>query len=281
MNKCILLSILISAFCLPSHGQVRVIEKDGTAYDAIGGFGNLGEELLLYREIYGQYPKDKDTLLDFILDECRYKSIDSASYHDQLEIRKKHFTKLLNNRKNRYSTTGNSCSFYISKARTTLQCIGGVAEMQKSDSYLFRIWTFSRFYDKNGNHLWSRCSESPFMPRDIRMQFSNIVTTAPKGLSEQDITHKQWTPPVLIPITMTRNGELNYDASCLNGLQLYYQEFGQPYKKENTIGPITIEEAIDPKYIEEMKAYLKDFMDKHEDIYSIKLWEFVLFNTPQ
>ena len=278
MNKDLLIVILISLLCLPSVGQVRVIEKDETEYAAIGEVGNLGEELLLYREIYGQYPKDKDTLIDFIMDECRYKSIDSLSYLNLIEKRRKRFIKLLKNRNNRYSTTGDTCSFYISKTRSTLQCVGGIAEMQKSDSYLFRIWTFSRFYDYYGNHLWSRCSESPFMPRDIRMRFSNIVTTDPKGLNEQDITHKQWTPPVLIPITMTRNGEFSYDVSCLNGLQLYYQKYGQPYENGNTIGSITIEDAIDSKYLEAMKAYLKDFMDKHEDIYSIKLWELVLFN---
>ena len=95
MKKDLLIFILISLLCLPSVGQVRVIEKDETEYAAIGEVGNLGEELLLYREIYGQYPKDKDTLIDFIMDECRYKSIDSLSYLNLIEKRRKRFIKLL------------------------------------------------------------------------------------------------------------------------------------------------------------------------------------------
>jgi hypothetical protein len=268
-------------FCIPSIGQIRVIDETGRTYIAFGGIANIAEEIFLFRDIYGQYPKDKKILLDFILNKERYNSIDDFSYLNQIRIKRKALTRLLKNRKNRLTVSCDTCFFYIAKTGTTIQCIGGVANLQSSDSYLFRHWTFSRFYDKDGNYLQALGSESPFMPQDINKRFDKVVTTEPKSLDEHDIVVHKWsTPPVLIPIIMTRSGLFSYDVSCLNGLQLFYQEFGKPFNPDNTIGPISIEEAIDVEYLDAMKSYLNDFMEKHEEVDSLKLWELVLFNKP-
>ncbi|SKC36454.1 hypothetical protein SAMN06298214_0017 [Bacteroidales bacterium WCE2004] len=84
----------------------------------------------------------------------------------------------------------------------------------------------------------------------------------------------------MIPLTMTRDGAFTYDLSCLEGLPLYYQEYGKRHDSTNRIGPITIEEAIDPDYIDTIKAYMTDYLSRHEEVYTMKLWEMVLFNNP-
>lgn len=281
MKKVLLVVSFISTFCLSSIGQIRIVDKTGRTYNTSGGITNLAEELVLYRDIYGQYPDDKGILLDFILNEERYDRTDSLLYLDQISVRRKTFTKLLKNRRNKLTVSRDTCSFYIAKTRTTIQCIGGVAELQLLDSYMFRRWTFSRFYDKDGNYLQALTSESPFMPREINMRFSKIVTTEPKSLNEQDfVSHKWSSPPVLIPITMTRSGVFSYDVSCLKSLQLFYQEFGKPFNPDNTIGPISIEDAIDSDYLDAIKVYLEDYMEKNEEVDSLRVWELVLFNSP-
>lgn len=281
MKNVLFVAILIIISCLPSFGQMRVFDNNGKEYYAYGGIGNLAEELFLYRDIYGQYPNDKNILLDFVLSKDRFDSKDSLMFLDQISITRKRLTRLLKNRKNRLTVSHDTCSFFIAKTRTTIQCYGGVAELQKSDSYLFRRWTYSRFFDKNGCCLWSFSSESPFMPQEINKRFNLILTTESRSLDEHDLfVNKRVPTPVLIPITMTRNGAFSYDVSCLKGLQLYYQEFGEPFDPANTIGPISIEEAFDSDYLDVMKAYLKAFIDKHDEIGSIRLWELVLFNNP-
>ena len=84
----------------------------------------------------------------------------------------------------------------------------------------------------------------------------------------------------MVPVTLTRDGAFNYDLSCLEGLQLYYQEYGKRTDSTNRIGPITIEEAIDQDYIDTLKAYMTDYLNQHEEVYTMKLWELVLFNNP-
>jgi hypothetical protein len=278
MRRSILVYFLV-AFCLPAIGQIRVIDKDGKTYEAFGGIGNIAEELLLYRDIYGQYPNDKKILLDFILDENKYDSTDSLLFPEQISMKNKALTKLINCRRNRLTVSNDTCSFYIAKTKTIIQCIGGVAELQKSDSYMFRVWTISRLFDKNGHYIHSLSSSSPFMPHDFNRQFRYVVTMERRSTHEQTVFQKRSVPPVLIPITVTRNGEFNYDASCLNGIQLFYQEYGKPLDPNNTLGPISIEEAINPDYLEAMKFYLNCYMERHEEVESMKLWELLLFNN--
>ena len=278
MRRLFLVYLLV-VFCLPAFGQIRVIDKDGKTYDAFGGIGNIAEELLLYRDIYGLYPNDKTILLDFILDENRYDNTDSLLFPEQISIKNKALIKLINSRKNRLTVSNDTCSFYIAKTKTTIQCIGGVAELQKSDSYMFRVWTFSRLFDKNGLYIHSLSSPSPFMPQEFNRQFKYVVTMERRSTHEQTVFQKRSVPPVLIPITVTRNGEFIYDVSCLNEIQLFYQEFGKPLDRDNAIGPISIEEAIDPDYLEDMKNYLNCFMERHEEVERMKLWELLLFNN--
>ena len=279
-----ILSIVILMFIvsLPSIGQISVLNETGRAFYSYGGIANIAEELFLYRDIYGEYPKNKNILLDFILSEERYDSTDSLLFLDQISIRKKTLTKLLKNHKNKLTISRDTCSFYIAKKKTTIFCYGGVAELQKSDSYMFRRWAFSRFFDKNGHCLRSLGSESPFMPRDITKGFSAVVTTELRSIFEREIiVNQRLTTPVLIPITMTRDGVFSYDISSLKDFHLFYQEPGKPFMSENTIGPIAIEDALDSDYLHAMKAYLTDYMDKHEEVDSMRLWELILFNNPQ
>ena len=80
----------------------------------------------------------------------------------------------------------------------------------------------------------------------------------------------------MIPFTMTRNGDFSYDMSCLDGIQLYYSIYGKWLEPTNTIGTITLEEAIDPDYLDTVKAYMEGFMADHEEVGRMCLWEQVL-----
>lgn len=272
MRRFFLSVLLLSALCFPSFGQIRFIDENGEVYGVFGG--DPGEEIFRYRVIYGRYPKDKKELLDFILDKERYEHIDGADL-DYFNTQKKAFAKLVKKRRNKLAVSGDTCTFYIADRRWTYQCIGGLAELQKEDYWAFQFWNFALSYDRNGKVLWSLRDESPSMPGavdNLKTRFGYIVTA-------------DWDDPILdarvmIPVTMTRNGAFTYDLSCLEGLQLYYQEYGKRTDSTNRIGPITIEEAIDQDYIDTLKAYMTDYLHQHEEVYTMKLWELVLFNNP-
>ena len=272
MRRFFLSVLLLSAFCFPSFGQIRFIDENGEVYGVFGG--DPGEEIFRYRVIYGRYPKDKKELLDFILDKERYEHIDGADL-DYFNTQKKAFAKLVKKRRNKLTVSGDTCTFYIADRRWTYQCIGGLAELQKEDYWAFQFWNFALSYDRNGKVLWSLRDESPSLPKavdNLKTRFGYIVTA-------------DWDDPILdarvmIPVTMTRNGAFTYDLSCLEGLQLYYQEYGKRRDSTNRIGSITIEEAIDPDYIDTLKAYMTDYLNQHEEVYTMKLWELVLFNNP-
>ena len=216
MRRFFLSVLLLSAFCFPSFGQIRFIDENGEVYGVFGG--DPGEEIFRYRVIYGRYPKDKKELLDFILDKERYEHIDGADL-DYFNTQKKAFAKLVKKRRNKLTVSGDTCTFYIADRRWTYQCIGGLAELQKEDYWAFQFWNFALSYDRNGKVLWSLCDESPSLPKavdNLKTRFGYIVTA-------------DWDDPILdarvmIPVTMTRNGAFTYDLSCLEGLQLYYQE---------------------------------------------------------
>ena len=135
----------------------------------------------------------------------------------------------------------------------------------------------SSFYDKEGRPLWSLSGEAPMMPREVNRQFRYVVTM--KSLHEGEAS-EDWTSFVFIPITMTRSGAIRYDLSCLEGIQLFFQELGTSHESTNILGTISAEEAIDPDRLDAVKAYLKSFLDQHEEVDSIKTWELVLFNNP-
>lgn len=278
MKNTLFTILLLFSVCISSSGQVRVYDGSGEALYAFGGIANIADELIIYRDLYGHYPDDKKTLVDFIRDNARYKGTD-RSFKDQVAARKRMLTRLVKNRENEYFVSRDTCLFHIAETGVTIQCSGGVAELQKYDSFMFRHWTVSRFFDKNGHILLPSISnESPLIPGEIRNRFNRIVTTEKKG--GDTMAQKGSTTPVLIPVTMKRNGRLSYDVSCLEGLQLYCQELGKPLNHDNTPGSISIEEAIDPDYLYAMEVYLNDFLRVHKDIDSMRLWELVVFNEP-
>ena len=279
MRRFFLSVLLLSAFCLPSFGQIHFIDENGEVYSGFGGgLVNLGEEIFRYRVIYGRYPKDKKELHDFCLDKNRYDAADSSGFHDQIELRHKAYSKWTKARRNKLTVSGDTCTFYIANRRWTYRCIGGLAELQKEDYREFRNWNFALSYDRNGKILWSLGAESPSLPGavdNLKTRFSYIVTA-----DGDDVNWPILDAPVMSPVTMTRDGAFTYDLSCLEGLQLYYQEYGKRRDSTNRIGSITIEEAIDPDYIDTLKAYMTDYLNQHEEVYTMKLWELVLFNNP-
>ena len=292
MKKILLVVLLISSFCFPSAGQIFVIDEQGKVYDGFGGGPfNFGEDLLRYRIINGRYPNDKKEILDFLNEEL--ESADS-SYRDYFHTRNNVYSKLIKKRRNKLTVSGDTCSFYIAKNRYTIRCVGGVAEMQKYDTDQFRFWVGPRFYDKNGEDLWSLVEESPSLPRaikNLKKRFGYIVTMEPRSfynslLLDHDEDDKPnelrifRTPPVMIPFTMTRNGDFGYDLSCLDGIQLYYNIYGKRLVPANRIGTITLEEAIDPDYLDTVKAYMEGFMAEHEEVGRMCLWELVLLKHP-
>ena len=291
MKRVLLIILLISSFCIPSAGQIFVIDEQGKVYDGFGGGPfNFGEDLLRYRIINGRYPNDKKEILDFLNEQV--ESADSV-FRDYINTRNKVYSKLIKKRRNKLTVSGDTCSFYIAKDRYTIRCMGGIAEMQKYDTDQFRFWVGPRFYDKNGEDLWSLGDESPSLPKTInnlKKRFGYVVTMEPRyfydspllDYDEDDILEfrRPWTPPVMIPFTMNRNGDFSYDLSCLEGIQLYYNIYGKRLVPANRIGTITLEEAIDPDYLDTVKAYMKGFMAEHEEVDHMCLWELVLLKHP-
>lgn len=284
MRRFFLSVLLLSAFCLPSVGQILRIEKNGETSDSRGGVGDL---LFLYRNIYGRYPGDKDVLLDFLWEKSDYEDVafgQDSLVTRYLAMRDRALVEQIKDRGNIYTVSGDTCSFFIAKEKYTIQCMGDAAALQKYDYDLFRSWIRSRAYDKDGKHIWPFDAEPPMMPREVNRQFRYVVTMEPRARHERhDFVIINWeleTEPVLIAITMTRNGTIRYEMPRLEGVQLYYHELGKSYLLENALGTITIEKAIDPDRLDAVKAYLKDFMDQHKEVDRIKTWEMVLFNNP-
>ena len=81
MRRIFLLVMLICTFCLPSNGQIREIFDNGELVEYYGGvFETLGESIYSYRFVYGQYPEDKQALLDFQRDRSKIE----AKEHEEL-----------------------------------------------------------------------------------------------------------------------------------------------------------------------------------------------------
>lgn len=306
MKRVFLFVLMISTFCFPSFGQIREIYNDGEIIVHYGGgfFFSLGEAIFSYRVVYGRYPDKKRILLDYFLEVSKdeyddYKA--DSTIISLLAERDSILTVDLNDPDNVLTVSGDTCIFSYAKPKrehtfynvddtvpivrtlSSVQCIGGLTELQKTDYDMFRSWLRSRFYDKNGKCLWSLCTEAPYMPRNINRQFRYVVTMEPRIIHEDrheiyPINWEEKTEPVLIAITITRSGILSYEMPRLDGIQLYYQELGKPFRLENALGTIEMEDVIDPDHLNAIKAYMKIFLDEHEEVETIKLWEAVLFN---
>ena len=295
MRRIFPLVLLICSFCLPSVGQIRYLAEDGKTYKVYdqSQWEGLPDLIFMYRADYSRYPDDKQALLDFCLKMTRIMSdnclsfgweiVDMRTYTDENFRAKYHarrdsiLTGLLNDSKNELTVSGDTCWFSIAKEKGTIQCIGGPEDLQKYDYGKFRSWIGSSFYDKEGRLLRSLGGEAPMMPREVNRQFRYVVTT--KYLYEGEAS-EDGTSAVFIPITMTRSGAIRYDLSGLEGIHLFYQELGTPNESTSILGTITAEEAIDPDRLTAIKVYMKDFLDQHEEVDSLQLWELVLFNNP-
>lgn len=307
MKRIISIILLMTVFCLPSFGQIREIFDDGEVVEGYGGdlIFSLGEAMLSYRIVYGQYPDNKRVLLDYFLevskDDYDYFGTDST-FISMLAERDSIYTVDLNAPENVLAVTGDTCTFsyarplreytftsiddtlVVVRKLSAVQCIGGLVDMQRKDNGRFLMWLRSRAYDKNGKCLWSLCSESPFMPREVNRQFRYVVTMDPyeEDDSEMVFIVMEDFSPVFVPITITRSGMIGYgnDILRLEGVQLYYQELGKPFSSDSAIGTITLKEALDPDHLNAIKTYTKSYFDEHEEVDRMELWELILFNNP-
>lgn len=305
MKRIISIILLMTVFCLPSFGQIREIYDDGEIVEGyhLSVFFSLGDAMFSYRLTYGRYPDDKRVLLDYFLegskDEFDYYSADSTIIR-LLAERDSILTVDLSAPENVLTVSGDTCTFSYARATreitfydlgdtvgvvrklSAVQSIGGPVEQQKKDYDSFRMWAHSRAYDKNGKCLWSLCSESPMMPREVNRQFRYLVTLDPFEENKSEIEIIGNRRPVLVPITITRSGMIRYgnDMPRLKGIQMYYQELGKAFSSENALGTITLEDALDPDHLDAIKVYLKDYFDEHEEVDRMELWELILFNNP-
>ena len=300
MKKAVLLVLMLSAFCLPSKGQMFIIYEDGEIVNNTGGcmgyLAGIADTMFDFRVTYGRYPKNKKELLDYDLSMVKNDSgvLDYSNYYSIYGLRAQEMmmvTKQIKNWRNKYTVSGDTGTFYVAKDKCTIQCIGGAAEMQIYDNGGFRGWSRSRFYDKDGKCLWSLCSESPMMPVDVNRQFRYVVTLNPHEeddpeaeviVKEESIDGSLRFSPFFVPITVTRNGEISFnkEMSRLVGTRLYYQEYGKQISLKSAIGTITLKEAIDPARLDAIKAYMKVYFDEHEEVERAELWEMLMFNNP-
>ena len=317
MKRFFLSVLLVSALCLPSNGQIREILDDGRVAEYYSGlvFETLGESMYSYRFIYGRYPEDKQTLLNFHLEKAKeekhvlfrgllfdfgkdsveFEYDDDNHYSALLAKRDSLITVDLNDPENVLTVSGDTCTFTYAKATResyyyafdenfsdfklrAIQCIGGPEVLQKKDYRSFRQHIRTLAYDKNGKCLWPLCSEAPYLSREVDWEFRYVVSRDPGNYA--DGSGYSLARPVLIPFTITRSGILSYDVSCLDGLQLYCRAFRDLNSTADSEGTITIEEALDPDYREAIKTYTKTFFDEHEEVDRMELWELVLFNNP-
>lgn len=295
MKRVLCIVLLLFSLCLTSFGQIRFIAEGGETYIVYdqSQWEGLPDFIFSYRVYFGHYPSDKHTLLDFCLEMTKFNSdnclsydweiVDMRTYTDEnlrakyLAKRDSVLTELINDSRNELTVCGDTCFFSIAKDRGTIQCIGGPEDLQKYDYYDFWHWIGPVFFDKEGKVLMSFGSVAPMMPGEVNRPFRYIVTM--KYLSS-GIASDDRTASVFIPITMSRSGNFRYDLSCLKGIQLFYKERDAQHETSNILGTITAEDAIDQDRLDAVKAYLKDYLDQHEEVDSIKTWEPLLFNNP-
>ena len=315
MKKVISIILLMTAFYLPSHGQIREIFDNGEIVEYYGGlvFETLGESIYSYRFVYGRYPEDKQALLDFQRDQSKVEAKEDELFHGQHLLNlyiggeyydDSRYTSLiakrdsliavdLNDPGNVLTVIGDTCTFTYAKATResyyfglddpipgvklrAIQCIGGPADLQKKDYRSFRQHIRTLAYDKNGKWLWPLCSDAPYSPDEVRWKYNFVVSRDPGDYPDGRGAYGL-ARPVLIPFTITRSGALSYDVSCLDGMQLYYRT--EVNSTADSIDTIAIEDAIDPDYLDALKTYTKVIFDEHEEVDSVKLWELVYFNN--
>ena len=314
MKKLFLLALLALTFCLPSAGQIREIYDDGYVDVSYGGgiYARLADAMYSYRMNYGRYPDNKAILLDYFLAIAKEEydfyvpqnilgfPTGNKETAKILARRNKELTADLKNPENTLVVSGDTCTFTY--AHTTreitfygiddsmppvvrklkaVQCIGGAEELQKTESVEFRRSIRSRFFDLDGKCLFPMTTSSPFMPAEVTRPFRYFAIMEPRMVVDPEFPafDSRRFPLVFVPVTMTRSGDFSIDTSCLDGIQLYYRE--RTSNPDSVIGTITLEDAMDQDRIDAMKAYLTDFLAKHKEVYTIKLWEVLCFNLKE
>ena len=317
MKRVLLSVLMMSAFCLPSNGQIREIFDNGEIVEYYGGliFETLGESIYSYRFVYGRYPEDKQALLDFQRDRAKveakekvllrgllldlfsgdveFEYLDDSLHTSFLAKRDSLIAVDLNDPENVLTVIGDTCTFTYAKATR--------------ESYYFGLDD-----PIPGVKLRAiQCIGGPadLQKKDYRSFRQHIHTLAydkngkwlwqlcsDAPYSPREVSWKYnfvvsrdpgdypdgdgvygLARPVLIPFTITRSGALSYDVSCLDGMQLYYRT--EVNSTADSIDTIAIEDAIDPEYLDALKTYMKVFFDEHEEVDCVKLWELVWFNN--
>ena len=151
MKRVLSIILLMTAFYLPSNGQIREILDNGEVLEYYSGmvFETLGESMYSYRFIYGRYPEDKQALLDFHLEKAKveehvlfrgllfnleegsveFEYDDEDHYNALLAKRDSLITVDLNNPENVLTVSGDTCTFTYAKAtREPFFCLIAVEE---------------------------------------------------------------------------------------------------------------------------------------------------------
>jgi hypothetical protein len=263
MKRVLLSVLMMSAFCLPSNGQIREIFDNGEIVEYYGGliFETLGESIYSYRFVYGRYPEDKQALLDFQRDRAKveakekvllrgllldlfsgdveFEYLDDSLHTSLLAKRDSLIAVDLNDPENVLTVIGDTCTFTYAKATR--------------ESYYFGLDD-----PIPGVKLRAiQCIGGPadLQKKDYRSFRQHIHTLAydkngkwlwqlcsDAPYSPREVSWKYnfvvsrdpgdypdgdgvygLARPVLIPFTITRSGALSYDVSCLDGMQLYYR----------------------------------------------------------
>lgn len=280
MKKLLFLILFSFSFSLLSNAQARIIDKDGTSYKI--DRDDFCSIVFNFRAIYDRYPYDKAELLAFHKRASRFDYGDKVmnAYYSRINAQ---ITKTIKSEKNKYSVSGDSCSFFLSELHRTIQWDGGMKELLRTDNHLARVlYAHPCCLDKKGRVIWSffHDKDSLSLTKPIRDRFRYIATME-EIKSENTLYPVEDKTAVIIPFTMTRSGDFYYDKTYLDGIQLFYQENGKPFEGK-TLGKISRDDAIDTDYIKAVQSYLKRVLKKYPEIDSIKMWEYVLFNnTPK
>ena len=279
MKKTWMILILLLSISFSSYGQFRWIQGNGESEVSDYG-GAIGEILFSYRSIYGRYPNDKAEVLSFHADKYQVVDYGDKTLNRIIAKKKKKEARLLKDKNNVYTVFGDTCSFHFSKQKLTLQCVGGVEELLHTNYDAFRRWCFSLYYNSEGRIINSLSSESPSLPQELCEKFHYFVMITPH-YPESDFSEiREGKRIALIPFSLNRSGEFKYDYCFLEGAPLFFQEYGKnTFGSDSFVGEVSITEAIDANYVDIVRSYMEEYMEKHPEVAKMRLWEALRFNN--
>ena len=117
MRQLFVLILFFSCLAFPSFGQkCSIIYEDGTMdNDFYPDWPRIGSLINSFRIIYDRYPSGNEELLQFLLDNRDYITFDPFGFN----VKDKTICKIINNKSNTLSTTGDSCYFFIKKLKVS------------------------------------------------------------------------------------------------------------------------------------------------------------------